>query len=110
MSSLDDPAELEKTMGGLSDPEAPAVIGEADAAHAGGEVVRGVDAVEALGAVARQPYEQPRPLGQLSILPTPHRVRSHPRVYISEHAVAASRSSAPYGHRISVLLEQHGYR
>lgn len=43
-----DLAELEETITVLSDPEALADIGEADAAYAQGNVVRGVDAVRSL--------------------------------------------------------------
>ena len=42
------PADLEETIGVLSDPEALADIREADAAYAQGNVVRGVDAVRRL--------------------------------------------------------------
>ncbi len=44
-----DLAELEETLSVLSDPEALADIREADAAYAGGDVVRGVEAVRRLG-------------------------------------------------------------
>ena len=46
--SPDDLAELEETLAVLGDPAALADIREADAAYAGGGVVRGVDAVRAL--------------------------------------------------------------
>jgi len=46
--SPDDLAQLEETLDVLSDPEALADIREADAAYAGGDVVRGVDAVRSL--------------------------------------------------------------
>ncbi len=46
--SPDDLAQLEETLDVLSDPEALADIREADAAYAGGDVVRGVEAVRAL--------------------------------------------------------------
>ena len=46
--SPDDLAQLEETLEVLSDPEALADIREADAAYAGGDVVRGVDAVRQL--------------------------------------------------------------
>jgi prevent-host-death family protein len=47
--SPDDLAELEETLSVLSDPAALADIREADAAYAGGDVVRGVEAVRRLG-------------------------------------------------------------
>jgi prevent-host-death family protein len=43
--SLDDLAQLEETIAVLSDPEALADIREAEVAYAGGDVVRGVEAV-----------------------------------------------------------------
>jgi prevent-host-death family protein len=43
--SAEDLAELEETLSVLSDPEALADIREADAAHARGDVVRGIEAV-----------------------------------------------------------------
>jgi prevent-host-death family protein len=46
--SAEDLAELEETLSVLSDPEALADIREADAAHARGDVVRGIDAVRRL--------------------------------------------------------------
>jgi len=46
--SAADLAELEETLSVLSDPQALADIREADAAYAGGDVIRGVDAVRAL--------------------------------------------------------------
>ena len=46
--SPDDLAQLEETLSVLSDPEALADIREADAAHATGDVVRGVEAVRGL--------------------------------------------------------------
>ena len=46
--SPEDLAELEETLTVLSDPEALADIREGDAAYAGGDVVRGSDAVRAL--------------------------------------------------------------
>lgn len=46
--SPDDLAELEETLDVLGDPEALADIREADAAYAGGDVVRGVEAARAL--------------------------------------------------------------
>lgn len=48
--SAADLAELEETLSVLSDPEALADIREADAAYARNDVVRGVDAVRALGS------------------------------------------------------------
>ena len=47
--SAADLAELEETLSVLSDPDALADIREADAAYARDDVVRGVDAVRALG-------------------------------------------------------------
>ena len=46
--SPEDLAQLEETLDVLSDPEALADIREADAAYAGGDVVRGLDAVRRL--------------------------------------------------------------
>ena len=46
--SPDDLAELEETLSVLSDPEALADIREGDAAYAGGNVLRGVEAVRRL--------------------------------------------------------------
>ena len=46
--SAADLAELEETLSVLSDPHALADIREADVAYAGGDVIRGVDAVRAL--------------------------------------------------------------
>ena len=46
--SAADLAALEETLSVLSDPEALAGIREADAAYAGGDVVRGIDAIRAL--------------------------------------------------------------
>lgn len=46
--SPDDLAELEETVAVLSDAEALRDVGEADAAYARGDVVRGVDAVRRL--------------------------------------------------------------
>jgi antitoxin YefM len=46
--SVADLAELEETIAVLCDPEALADIREADAAHARGDVVRGIDAVRNL--------------------------------------------------------------
>ncbi|HEY6399484.1 MAG TPA: type II toxin-antitoxin system Phd/YefM family antitoxin [Solirubrobacteraceae bacterium] len=46
--SAADLAELEETLSVLSDPQALADIREGDAAYAGGDVIRGVDAVRAL--------------------------------------------------------------
>jgi len=46
--SPEDLAEMEETLSLLSDPEALADIGEADAAYARGDVVRGVEAVRRL--------------------------------------------------------------
>ena len=43
-----DLAELEETLDVLSDPDALADIREADAAYAGGDVVRGADAIRSL--------------------------------------------------------------
>ncbi len=46
--SPEDLAEMEETLSLLGDPEALADIGEADAAYARGDVVRGVEAVRRL--------------------------------------------------------------
>ena len=46
--SPDDLAQLEETVAVLGDPEALAEIREADAAYQRGDVVRGVEAVQAL--------------------------------------------------------------
>lgn len=48
--SPEDLAQLEETISVLNDPEAAADIRDADAAYAKGDVVRGVEAVRALGS------------------------------------------------------------
>lgn len=69
----DDLAELEETLSILCDPQALADIREAEAAYAAGDVVRGVDAAQALHPRATALYRINKDRHEVAVLRIEHR-------------------------------------